>query len=327
MNTKIVYALVSNYKDFYLEQAYVSIASVRFHMPNAYIVVVVDQDTNDTIVGDRLTKLKDVNQIINIGELNGYTQKQRSRIVKTSLRRFVEGDFLFIDTDTIICRPFPEFNFDAYDIYACHDSHSFFIDNPYREMCLDHGHKLDWPIENVDVYHNSGVIYVKDTTKSHEFYKRWNENWLKGLSRGVEMDQPAFALTNYEFNGIVGILPDIWNCEILHGVKYLKDAYIVHYLTTSKSQVESEPIFLLKNQDIFLKLKDSKEIPQDIVDCFSNPFNGIPSLTTLLSGKEVYIWHNQKIQELYFLIQNPIFRIIINGMLYIKRIISKIVNK
>ena len=41
MKTKIVYVLVSTDKDFYLEQAYVSMYSAKYHMPDAHIALLV----------------------------------------------------------------------------------------------------------------------------------------------------------------------------------------------------------------------------------------------------------------------------------------------
>lgn len=38
------------------------------------------------------------------------------------------------------------------------------------------------------------------------------------------MDQPAFAKTNYMLNHPVQTLDNVWNCELKHGVKYLKEA-------------------------------------------------------------------------------------------------------
>lgn len=293
---KIVYVLVSSPNDIYLEQAYVSIESVRVHMPNAEISVLVDEATKSTLVGERATRLSKADNIICVGLLDGFTPQERSRIIKTSARKYITGDFIFIDTDTIVCKPFVDVDCIPYDIAACEDSHSVFKENPYRNMCIAHGKLLGWPIETVTTYYNSGVIFVKDTPRAHEFYHRWHLNWLDGRKLGVRMDQPSFAKTNYEMNDMVGTLSNIWNCEILHGIKFMKDAYIVHYLCTNKSTKDDTPIFILKDYRTFEKIKATNKIPTEVQQCFMNPFLGLPNLTLLLSGRELQAFNDELVQ-------------------------------
>ena len=44
MKTKIVYCIVSNDEDIYLEQAWVSIYTLRRHNPDAEVILLVDKD-------------------------------------------------------------------------------------------------------------------------------------------------------------------------------------------------------------------------------------------------------------------------------------------
>ena len=53
MKTKIVYVVVSDDADFYLEQTLVSVYSARLYNPNAEILLLVDSETNKTILGKR----------------------------------------------------------------------------------------------------------------------------------------------------------------------------------------------------------------------------------------------------------------------------------
>ena len=50
MKTKMVYVLVSNDKDYYLEQAYVSMFSLKKYNPKAQIYVVADQEDRKSVV-------------------------------------------------------------------------------------------------------------------------------------------------------------------------------------------------------------------------------------------------------------------------------------
>lgn len=295
MKTKIVYVLVSSPNDIYLEQAYVSMFSVKYYMPDSKITLLTDKLTADTFEGIRKKEVQYANEVV-VVELDGtkMNAQQRSRQLKTSIRNRIQGDYLFIDCDTIITKRLDDIdNIDA-EIAACRDTHSTLADNPYRGMHLRDGHKLGWPIENEIDYFNSGVIYVKDTPITHEFYKRWNENLNLGYPKQVFMDQPSFAKTNYEMGHIIQHLPDVWNCELKHGIRYLKDAKIVHYLCTNPSYHQNKQLFILNEKDCLLEIKNAGIISDKIKSVVDDPFNGLAEITHCFSGEDVYFFQTEK---------------------------------
>ncbi len=291
MKTKIAYVLVSSRQDIYLEQAYISMHSLRYHMPEAHIVLLTDQLTADSLIDSRKTMIKYVDELI-IEKLDNekLNAHQRSRQLKTTLRNRVKGDFLYIDCDTVIEQPLDSIDdFDA-SIAACRDTHSAFIDNPYRDMCIRHGHLLEWPIGDEIDYFNSGVIYVKDCPETHSFYKHWNENLISGYRKNVYMDQPSFAKTNYEMGHIVKHLPNEWNCQLKHGIKYLKDAFIVHYLCTNPSIFQNKQLFLLNDKEVLLGLKHTGETSKEIEEVIKDPFKGLAEVTHCFAGDDIYFF-------------------------------------
>ena len=50
MKTKIVYVLVSSEKDIYLGQAFISMFSAKYYMPDCHIVLVTDKLTSKTLI-------------------------------------------------------------------------------------------------------------------------------------------------------------------------------------------------------------------------------------------------------------------------------------
>ena len=102
MKTKIVYVLISSENDLYLEQAWLSLYSLRLHNPTTHVSVLVDESTQSSLVGKREGFKKLPTEIIVIDTPKDYTPVQRSRYIKTTARKYISGDFLFIDTDTII---------------------------------------------------------------------------------------------------------------------------------------------------------------------------------------------------------------------------------
>lgn len=154
-------------------------------------------------------------------------------------------------------------------------------------MCSRHCEKIGCDITNENDYFNSGVIFAKDCPEVHKFYTRWHENWKDGEKCGIFMDQPSFAQTNITFNHMISQLPDIWNCQIIHGIKYLNNAKILHYLCTSPTRKGDKELFILRDRNCFENLKKDLSVPVKITDCFTDPFKGINECVHVLSGKNV----------------------------------------
>lgn len=200
-------------------------------MERQEIVVVVDNDTYKTFTGDRKS-IFEYAEVMPIETPKKYSQKESSRWLKTSLRNIIDGDFLFIDCDTVICRNFM----------------SEIIDEPLA-MVLEFNHMLSehtkrnkmywtnrfaecgWAFDSNELF-NSGVMWVKDTPKTREFFSLWNKYWQISLERGVSADQPSLNYINQTKFKMISILDGTWNCQVSSapaGVEYLSEAKIIHY--------------------------------------------------------------------------------------------------
>lgn len=107
---KIVYVLVSHLNDTYAEQCYLSIRSLRKMHPSAYITIVTDNATRDELAGVRKELTRMADDVVVVDFDDDVTPVVRSRLLKTTLRRRIEGDFLFLDCDTICVKPLNELN-------------------------------------------------------------------------------------------------------------------------------------------------------------------------------------------------------------------------
>ena len=294
MNIKIVYVVVSSVEDIYLEQAYISMFSVKYYMSNAHIVLLTDRITSETFKGIRKKELEFADEIV-VVDLDGnkWTALQRSRLLKTSIRNLIDGDFLYIDSDTIVVRSLDYIEKFEAIIAACRDGHCNFKDHPVRKLCLDKCMALNWPAEQETDYFNGGVMYVKDVPKTHEFFQRWNKNLIEGFEKFIMEDQAALAKTNYEMGHIITKLPDEWNCQVLRGIRYLKDAYIVHYLCTIPSEYQNKQLFILNEKSVLLDVKATGKIGKDIMDAIRDPFKGLAESTHTLSGEDLHFIYSQ----------------------------------
>ena len=78
MNTKLVYVLVSSEKDIYLEQAYVSMLSAKHHMPDAFISIIIDSVTKQSLTGIRKKEISIADEIIVVDLDQSYSAQKRT---------------------------------------------------------------------------------------------------------------------------------------------------------------------------------------------------------------------------------------------------------
>lgn len=249
MKTKIVYCLVSDNEDYYYEQLLISLCSLRKHNPNAIVEIVCDNDTFATLHDTRST-IYDYNIIVTpVDTPHNWVKIEKSRYLKTNLRKLTKGDYLFIDTDTVICSSLNFIDNFAFDIAAVRDSH---VERPLPKHSQSRNESESWiwgeaKKSNINIeglWHlNSGVMYVKDVKVAYELYTKWAERYSILLKCGVQVDQLALLLSNNEMNNVISLLDPKMNCQVLveEGRKRVKDAAIIHYFPGKQRTILSSP--------------------------------------------------------------------------------------
>lgn len=228
MISKIVYSIVSSKDDYYLEQLLLSIKSLCYYNINVEIIVACDKETKDSFIGSRAVISDYASEIIIVDVPTNYVKVQKSRYIKTKLRKIVKGDYLFIDTDTIVCGSLNKVDNIEADVAMCADLNDGLnlTDLNTINRCEQAGFR---DMANKQ-YFNSGVIFVRDTPIAHKFYEEWYKQWQYSVSNGVNLDQPALNYTNSSMGEIIAQLPDEWNCQIyFNGWKCLPKSKILHY--------------------------------------------------------------------------------------------------
>ena len=236
MKTKLVYVLTCAPEATYIEQALISIWSARYHNPDAHIVLLVDEKTNELLVGKRAEVLEYVTECKIITTPNDYTVAQSSRLLKTNVRSLVEGDLLFVDCDTVIAKSLDEI--DQYDceIGAVLDTHrpvSKFHPNERVDL-VKKADVCGWDFSSVEDYFSSGVLYVKDTPNTRTFYQQWHKNYEHTSSVGVNIDQISFEKTKQD-NPIVQHIDDTWNTIMFIRPKFIEQAKIIHFASLNNN--------------------------------------------------------------------------------------------
>lgn len=232
MKTKLVYVFVGGDGGYYYEMLLMSIYSFRIYHPNSQVNVVMDGDTHKWLQLKDSKLLGDVNLIV-VPVPDEYDIMQRSRYLKTRLRQIIQGDYLYIDGDTIICKSLKELDkmeSDLSMVLNCHKKDDF-MSPKVVSLCKAAG------MDNVGMwpYYNGGVAFVRNKSVSYQFYEHWHQLWLKSMDNGIPQDQPALCKTNADLGFPVTEMSGVWNCQVAFGgvFNYIINAKIIHYFSAN----------------------------------------------------------------------------------------------
>ena len=208
-----------------------SIWSARYHNSNAHIVLLTDDQTDKLLTGKRAELLDYVSEKIVVPFDNDtISVKYRSRWIKTSVRQLIEGDFLYIDCDTIVCRSLD--SVDAFDceVGAVWESHLLVEDfcHDLLQSAVEANKCIGLDLNNEKEYFSSGVLYVKDNSMTHQVYDLWHKYWEESYQLGLPIDQPALAKANRDLGHIIKQIPDTYNCILFTRPPFVREAHILH---------------------------------------------------------------------------------------------------
>ena len=270
---QIVYVLISSNKDLFFEEFYISALSVRRHVPNAKIILLVDTKTKTSLSSRNHPIEGLVDKIVDIEIDDSKSEKWKSRYLKTSMAKYIEGDFLFIDTDTIICDNLEDIIFNDGQICAVLNGHEK-INNTYISYYIKSRAKHVGFSTGYDGKHfNSGVILVRESSESKKFFELWHTLWLETCKKNILLDQVSFNEANNRMGGIIGEMDGVWNCQLDAGAKYITYAKIMHYKNFNAKDKNSNNnhFFELANDELLAQMKKSCTIPDVINRIIESP--------------------------------------------------------
>lgn len=232
MQTKLIYVLTCTPEATYIEQALISIWSARYHNPDAHIVLLLDDLTNQLLVGKRAEILEYISEkrVVSFDDSQA-TMMYRSRFIKTQVRNLVDGNILFIDCDTIIAQSLSEIDKCSSEIAMVLDEHLrvYEYNDDLKEYLQSNSLKLGYDVLKENEYFNSGVIYSKDSDEANKLWELWHKYWCYGEQKGVAIDQPALGKANMQCNHIIQQLPREWNTLVYMNPIFIFDGRILHF--------------------------------------------------------------------------------------------------
>lgn len=271
---KFVYVLVSSEKDFYYEQALMSVTSLRMYMPQADVVILTDDRSAISFSGKRMALAEKATSVIQVPFDKGVKNVDRSRLIKTSIPDYVKEDFLYIDCDTVICSDLSEITQVPYELAGVLDGHVLLDDHIHKRYFLERDKKLGFSGTKMAGYNiNGGLIFARTTPLTHDFFKKWNEAWKYSAYEKHDFhDQSALNEANYRTGLRMQLLPGEWNCQPEHGgLAFLQNAKIIHYYSSEMEAGVYIPYYRLADRALQQRVKDSGYIPDDIVNMLKQP--------------------------------------------------------
>ena len=250
--TKYLFVLTSSEKDFFCEQTLVAIASLRVHNPNAFVTLLTDDKTFNTLTGNRAALKEAVDELKVLTLDEKFTPMLRSRYLKTVMRNVIDGDFLYMDSDIAITGDLSIPKEWKGGIYAVLDFHTNLHKAINRKKVLNNAKMLGFsPILNDEIF-NGGVMFASDTQEARDFFEKWHELWLYCVSKNFPYDMASLAEANFKFNYITQKMPGEWNCQLAYGKEFLPKGKVLHFFgsriidTCGHKVPESMNLFLPK---------------------------------------------------------------------------------
>ncbi|MCY6380222.1 hypothetical protein [Hoeflea prorocentri] len=176
-----------------------------------------------------------------------------SRYIKTQIRQLVDGDFLFLDADTLPISNIDHLFATEADIALAWDVDGepwsgqlsrWTNQSTYRELGWRH---------HDEGYFNSGVALFKDTCKAHEVGKLWHRSWYEArIKCGRLQDQPSLNYVLSCAAPTIEVLPGAYNAIIGKPEEgWLDGARIMHFCCSNYDGLPQEHMVLRKLLDVW----------------------------------------------------------------------------
>jgi len=297
-----LYVLTSSPKDFFYEQFLLSATSLKLLMPDAEVVLLCDSKTKESLTGNRREYEKLVSGIIAAEVPGDLNQIEISRWVRTSMRRLISGDFLFLDGDTIVTGDLSSIAAMNIKFGACLDKHSLIDNHSKKKNIIEYNKTLGFDTHVSNRHFNGGVLFCADTSEVRKLFDRWHELWLFSRSKNITRDQPSLNMAIHENQSLFTELDGTWNCQISHnGLPYLSNSKIIHYFATDL--VFNTSPFLLASDNIFKKIKNTGIIPDDILELLKNPRTAFVPESRIIAGDDILSVINSNFFQFVFLMK------------------------
>ena len=231
-NSRAIFAVTSQGKDFYSAMTRIAIASLRLSNPGLTLVVACDRDTDCAVRKVRDPLIDEVDEWLVAATPPG-DAGFRNRFVKTSLRLSLDGPFLFLDSDIFVRGDLSEiFTIDTDIAGARNHSRMAYSEQMWVQDAATLK-AMGWKTDK-EVYINGGVLFCNDTPGTRRFAAEWRRRWIKCFDNHANhRDQPALNSALYSTQPRLTVLPDRYNAQFKVTTAVVPDAVLWHYYSSA----------------------------------------------------------------------------------------------
>ena len=218
--------------------ALVSMLSVQITNPGRRIVVLCDSESARAIRDKGHPLLKVCNELISV-ETPGGEPVFRNRWIKTQLCRFIKGDVLFLDGDTLVRRCLDDLPSLVSELGGVANHNGKDIAEQVWDADRIIFEDMAWPSNHV-CYINGGVWFYRDCEQVHRFFDQWHSYWIDGIEANGRMrDQPSLNSAIVKSGLCLSVLSNSYNAQLLFYKGSVADAFIWHFYSTHNQKQTS----------------------------------------------------------------------------------------
>jgi hypothetical protein len=232
---RVVYLISSDGADAYADMALISMLSVRISNPGLEILAVCDEKSAITLRAKKHRMLDVCDQFITVPTPDG-EPTFRNRWIKTQLCRYVGGNILYIDADTLVRGSLADLHYlvSEFGAVANYNGATLFEQTWFGDRKIFEG--MTWP-RNFHTYVNSGFFFFKPCPRVREFFATWHELWLTGVSAtGLLRDQPSFNSSIVLSHVEMKVLPSKFNAQLVMSLNHSSQAIVWHFYASQPDE-------------------------------------------------------------------------------------------
>lgn len=290
MKTQIVYVVISSEGDYFLEELWASLYSLRHFHSDVKVVVLTDLSTSIRIK-QCVSMLSLITELKVIPVPENYRNDCRARVIKTNLRNLLDGDFLFIDTDTIICKPLDDIdNLLVKNIAMVPELHSPFKKHAWYDFTKKDMERIfDTDVSESPYWFNSGCMLVRDNEITHKFFVDWKKNWeYSAFEKNNASDQRALLKTDHDYGYMIECLPDIYNCQVAMSIQYFCEAKIIHFWHMRARYTSDMNYSPFCNKEVYKAIRKDNGISVESADMILHCKSSFRSPSMIVGTSDMY---------------------------------------
>jgi hypothetical protein len=256
----VCYALSLDEEELYADLVAISALSLRRVHPFCLITVLTD-DTTHRMFRHRFERFSlDGMDVKSLGAYEGGASF-RSRFVKTQARSALDGDFLYLDADTLALA-------DLSKLLECHAPIAGAVnrsdDAPagtFPVWALSEYDQLGWGLPS-GPYLNAGVIFWKDCAKARALGELWHKSWLRYASTFANpRDQPTFNYSLFALGIKPEIMDECFNARPRATPKITNSPRLYHFYFLDEEKPEGDAL-----GELLTRYRQSRQVDFGLVD-------------------------------------------------------------